>query len=503
MKNHTLVTPVPGTVHGFGRYDIGTSNIYQPTCVQDVIDVFEIASQSNGQKRVAIRGGGHSFDGQALHKNDAADQIVLSTEAFQPDQIEFDRDGPNTVSLGSGVSWGYFVKEAILQAAASHSPIRIPGSMQTGGKATVGGTLAGDCLSRFSGIGGKESFWIDSFRILTPGSRTPQLVTAQSDPDLFYAVIGGHGYIGFVTEATYKLISIDNLSCAHTEITTHLSLGDLITKQVQLVTGSQQLRGISSAWFTDTAFAKQMRKPLVNLTAIKGAVFNSSYAPPADPALPHFPLYHDLFSDLRYYTEVAARVPYLDWLIHEGLWVTVQLTPEFDDDLMEFLFFMDGDTAARERFEQTYNRPFPIVQQTFVVPVAATEAFTANSMIKIGQSGLSVTEYDMLYVKGDECLMSANYHLDGFAVTFTFEPVDSDYAPPPALDALLRELSVDCRNAGGRIHLPKNSHVDPTVFRAMFNGQIERFEAIKRYYDPELLLQNPFSDKFFAFAKMT
>src|ERR1700722_20047292 len=89
----------------------------------------------------------------------------------------------------------------------------------------------------------------------------------------------------------------------------------------------------------------------------------------------------------------------------------------------------------------------------------------------------------MLYVKADKCLISANYYLDGFAVTFAFEPVDSDYVPPPDLDALPRDLSVDCLNAGGRIHFPKNSHVDPTIFRKMFGDQGSP-AAPRRPWDP-------------------
>jgi hypothetical protein len=55
--------------------------------------------------------------------------------------------------------------------------------------------------------------------------------------------------------------------------------------------------------------------------------------------------------------------------------------------------------------------------------------------------------------------------------------------------------------------MPKNLNVDKQVFRDMFSAavpgtnktQIERFEAIKLLYDPDRLLQNPFSDTFFQF----
>jgi hypothetical protein len=244
-----------------------------------------------------------------------------------------------------------------------------------------------------------------------------------------------------------------------------------------------------------------MLPQLANTDKIKGAIFNSRYALPAHPKLPNFPLYHELNSDTRYHTEVAARDPFLNWGIHTGLYLMLQFVHHFDDDLPEFLFFMDGDASARDRYQNETGKPFPIVQQTYVVPTAATETFTKQAMQKLRSNRLNPTECDMLYVMADQCWMSANYLLDGFAVTFAFEPGDAEACPPPKVEALLRDLSVDCLNVGGRIHLPKNLHVECEVFRAMFNdkGQLDKFEALKKYYDPDGILQNPFSDKFFQF----
>jgi decaprenylphospho-beta-D-ribofuranose 2-oxidase len=482
-------------VHSFGRCDSGRSDVYEPTNVDEVKQVFALARASHGARRIVIRGGGHSFDGQALHANDDSRQIIMSTARFQRNRMEFSL-GRNMVTLGSGVCWQDFIQQSIAYSAENHAPVMLPGSMQTGGGSTVGGTLAADCLSRFSGLGGKESAWIESFSILTPEANAPISVSEASNPDLFHAVIGGHGYIGFVTEATYRLIPVDYGSCAHTEITLHQTLASLIQKQLDLVASSGAPRGISSAWFTDQVMTDEMKLVRPEATAIKGGVFNSCYARPS--GLPHFPLYNDLHSVWRYVTEIAARDPLADWMIHEALYRIVQRRNRFDDNLAEFLFFMDGDTFARKKFEDDTGDSFPLVQQTFVVPAAVTESFTISSMNKIADRGLHATEYDMLYIKRDSCFLSANYNLDGFAVTFAFEPLRCGN---PDIDDLLRDLSVDCLQAGGRIHLPKNSHIDKRTFRAMFNnaGQLDQFERLKRLYDPNKLLQNPFSDKFFNF----
>ncbi len=484
------MSPDPELVRSFGRCARGQSQVFKPQSVDDVNRVFALAKKAG--QRIAIRGGGHSFGGQALHNADTLKQIVLSTDYFQPQRIDLAPDG-STVTLGAGVQWGCYVDREIARAIANNDSIRIPASMQTGRSSTAGGTLSGDCLSRFSGTAGRESRSIVSFRILTPGNPAPLDVNVNNNADLFNSVIGGHGYIGFVTDVTYKLIAIANTSLAHSTITTHTSFQDLIQKQNQLV---QQFaaapRAISSVWYTDP--------PSILASGIKGGVFNSSYANPSNPPLPGYPLYGDIHSDFRYHIELGARVPELNFAIHEFLYGIAKIGGEFENDLMDFIFFMDGNTIAKERFE-TANFPdqFPIVQQTFVIPTNNTEAFAENCQTKMDARGIRPTECDMLFVAQDNCFMSANYYLDGFAVTLAFEPIAPEGCPPANICDLLHELSVDCLNAGGRIHMPKNVNVDKLVFRNMFSPQIVTFENIKRQYDPDLLLGNPFSDNLFQF----
>jgi decaprenylphospho-beta-D-ribofuranose 2-oxidase len=494
------------TAVAFGRYNIGISNFYAPADIAGVNQVYQTALNSGGTQRIAIRGGGHSFDGQAVHTGDTGNQIILSNQNFQStkNDIHWNTEGADTVTLGSGVSWRTFVEASIQQSQQGGGPILLPGSMETGGAATVAGTLSGGCLSRFSGVLGKESQWINSFRILTPSNPNPIYCSRTQNPDLFWAAIGGFGYLGFVTEATYRLMEVPAGSCAHTHVTTYPTLSALIQAQLDMVNGPQNPpHAISSAWFTGpTSNASHAHTALAASIAaadpsIKGGIFDSVYAQPT--GRPHFPLYHDLFSDTRFASEVAARVPLTNYLVHLGLYELCKFVTKFDDDIDEFLFFMDGDTYARQKYLQVFGVEFPIIEQTYVLPVDKTESFTANSMEKIADAGFDASDCDMLYVKADTALMSANYNLDGFAVSWCFEPTNPE-TPPPDLLALLRELSVDCQQAGGRIHLPKNAHVDRDTFRRMFCPQITTFEAIKRQYDPNLLIQNPYSDQFFAFA---
>jgi decaprenylphospho-beta-D-ribofuranose 2-oxidase len=515
-------------LRSFGRFAAGQSDVYQPTNVDEVNEVFQKAKPAG--PRIAIRGGGHSFDGQGLHVGDTGKEIVLSSESFEPERIDFDLKDANRVTLGSGVPWGRYIEEALRHARKTGTDVRIPGSIQTGSKATVGGTLSGDCLSRFSGTSGKESKWIDSFRIVTPTSKTPIEVTEESDPDLFHAVIGGQGYIGFVTDATYKLVPIDHKHCVRTELTSFESFGELLQAQLELVDRHAKSggppEGISSAWFTDSAVTQTLRlgggesrkvksgapgdgmsdswanlEPL-DATIIRAGIFYSRFVDRSHPKVPGFPLYEKLDSKFRYVIERASRVPCFDWLFDQSFCALLKKIRAFENELKDFLFFMDGDAFARARFERT-NKPqlFPIVQQTFVIPTSGSENFAKLCVAEMLKRKIEPSESDLLFVRGDECFMSANYKLDGFAISFAFEADGKDGKPPQNVISLLRDLSAECHKADGRIHLTKNVHADRDVFRKMFSPQIETFESIKRRHDPEGLLGNPFSDCFFEFPR--
>jgi decaprenylphospho-beta-D-ribofuranose 2-oxidase len=471
----------------FGRYARGTSEVFCPRTLDDVKEVFALAKQR--QRNVTIRGGGHSFDGQAVQDRDTGQQIVLKTDAF--DRIEFAEDG-RSVTLGAGVPWRRFVAAALHRARERGEPIRLPGSMQTGGEATAGGTLAGDCLSRFSATMGKESRWIVSFTLLTTGGRLLE-VSATADPTLFNAVVGGLGYIGFVSDITYRLVDIPGDSCAHTTITTFENLRDLIAEQVALIerANPESMLAISSAAFADLIEPNPKR--------VKGAVFQSTYRAPGTPRRSRFPLYDDIDSPGRHVAELLARTEPANWAIHTYLFELARLGREFENDLTDFIFFMDGNTFAKRAFEKEHPKQlFPIVQQTWVIPAEHAVDFAQQCVDRTRL--LRPTEFDLLFVPADDCLMSANFGMSGFAVTLGFEPLTQPGSEPPDdVRHLLMDLSREALKVKGRIHLVKNVCAEPEVFHDMFSPQIDAFEKIKRDYDPDLILQNRFSRTFFRF----
>src|SRR5262249_26887122 len=142
---------------------------------------------------------------------------------------------------------------------------------------------------------------------------------------------------------------------------------------------------------------------------VKGAVFNSFYDAPSGRPTEGFPLYTDTENEFRTIAEIMARDPFGNWAIHEYLFLKAAAAPEkeYENDLENFIFFMDGNTTAKRRFEEHHpHKLFPIVQQTFVIPFdehgKTAAAFAQNCIDKMRRDGIRPTEFDVLFVRADE-----------------------------------------------------------------------------------------------------
>ena len=143
VASATTANPVPdlpSTEEQLGCYSGSTraGGGRDPTNVDELRAIFAHARE-NG-RRVTLRAGAHSFDGQSL-----GDDLVVSMLAMNTVEVlagAKDRVEP-------GARWG-----AIL---AKLKPLGlVPAVTVTTEDATAGGTLSGDCLSRFSPAYGKE-----------------------------------------------------------------------------------------------------------------------------------------------------------------------------------------------------------------------------------------------------------------------------------------------------------------------------------------------------------
>lgn len=125
--------------------------------------------------------------------------MIIATQAL--DTIAIDQDA-RLATLGAGVRWA-----PVIVATAEFGLMPVTGSSTSVG--AVGYSLGGGVgpLARSHGF---TSDWARGFRVVTADG---EVVTADADtnPDLFWALRGGKGGLGVVTEMTLELVPLRTL----------------------------------------------------------------------------------------------------------------------------------------------------------------------------------------------------------------------------------------------------------------------------------------------------
>lgn len=129
--------------------------------------------------------------------------VFISTHNLA--SVEIDPENA-TARIGAGARW-----DSVLELAAPHGLAPLVGSSPHVG---VVGYLTGGGLPVLGRRYGFSADYVRSFDLVTADGQLRH-VTAQSDPDLFWAVRGGKGNFGIVTEIEIELLPITRLYGGH------------------------------------------------------------------------------------------------------------------------------------------------------------------------------------------------------------------------------------------------------------------------------------------------
>ena len=480
-----------------GMHEASEPLVFEPEGVEDLSRIF-VHARSEG-KRVTMRSGGHSFDAQAL-----GDEIVVSMKRL--DSIEIDPAG-REMRVGPGARWGDIL--ARLEAIGMAPAITV-----TTENATAGGTLSGDCLSRFSPAYGKEGRWIKSFDLLTPGG---ELLTCPRPPDdlpperwtreqrAFFGAIGGLGYLGAVVSITYEILSIGQDHGPIGVVTRAKKFGSFDDLAGALVPAT-------AATVREQADPRDPEKVDAIYSALipwteSSLLFTSSLT---GDEKRHRQLLNRPKLLVRIPVEWLLRVP----LFSRLLWRFVfrfMFSPRdtFIDDLAGYTFFMDGNARAK-RVGKTLGFKMQTIQQTFVVPADTAPKDdwgpVQEKLVKwlrrasdlFSERGLSPTLYDVLFVPADaRFLLSASAELPGFAVSYAFET--SNAGTLEKAKETFRELAdILLTDYGGRVYLVKDVYASRETLATMYGQNAIDFFRLKRELDPHCILRNEFLERTFG-----
>ncbi len=460
--------PLPSRqrLHSYGG-DVVEATVYAPRSVDDLRRLLRTAR--NRRWRVTFRGGGCAFDTQSLNRD-----VVISLAAL--DRIEVDVRNAR-VTAEAGATWG-----AVVAATVPHG--LVPYVLVTTRSATVAGTAASDCLSRFSPSCGKEGSHILSFELLTVDGRLLRC-TREENADVFFAAIGGFGYLGAITRVTYRLWPLGYAPAVETVVTPYRSMRDFLTALIP-ASGSRgdsrsearPMEGLYGAWFGPRALLFRSR------------YVERSWRRPLR-------LLHQPRSWLRAAIDLLLR---WQWFSRLGSWLTFSLIrrPQiFVDGFEDYAFFMDGNARAKA-IGRAFGAPMRTLQQTFLVPAEVETAarFIEDLSQALRAAQIVPTLFDCLFLPRDEeFLLSSSAGLDGFAVSIAFDT--SNAGVLARARAILVGASARLRAMGGRVHLVKSVCADADDLRGMYGSRLDAFFRLKQRLDPTGVLRNEFLERTF------
>jgi decaprenylphospho-beta-D-ribofuranose 2-oxidase len=494
------------TLESYSGLHSATVCVLYPKSDDQLTQIFAHARSATPCRRLTFRSGGHSFDEQSL-----GDDLVVSMKHFNTIDPLVEQ---KQVRVGPGARWGDIVRA--LQPWGL-----VPAVTVTTENATAGGTLSGDCLSRFSPAWGKEGKWVASFELLTVDG-TPLTCTPPADgavpstlgERVFMATIGGLGYLGAVTEITYDLLDV---GCStkgtigvRTEVQKQKGFDDLAKALVPAVMKAYDEPSDPRDHCKHDAIYSALSGRAKNRQTL---LFSSAFTTSLDrhPMLlfrPHFlprvlvewGFRWSAFNRLLW--ALAYRWGYPPWVVYL-------------DDLEGFTFFMDGNVRAKRVARKLFRVNLTTLQQTFVVPAKTEtdknrtdEDWTGmhDKLVKwleraeavLDENNLTPTLQDVLFLPRDERFpLSMSAGMAGFAVTYAFETSNRRRLARArdTFEALAKILSDDFK---GRVYLVKNVCASPETLRAMYGANADEFFSVKAMVDPDCILRNGFLNKTFG-----
>jgi decaprenylphospho-beta-D-ribofuranose 2-oxidase len=454
-----------------------TSLVFEPASVDELVALFAAARQLG--MRCTLRGAGFSFHDQAQSTG-----WIICTSRLNRFRVDHEQC---ELIAQPGTCWGDVVSES--------EPLGlVPRSVVTTSHATVGGTLSGGCLSRFSPTVGKEGSQVKRLTLLTiegelieckpPVSVDPRRWSREERA--FAAAIGGLGTVGCIVEAVIRLERVCPRGAPLGVWTRVTKLGGTSTLVSHLLPKPGGPMALTAVLFP--GHAERM-----------GLFFESSYVSTSKRRhmLGHMPE-----TWLRTAVEWGMRVPALSTALWSAIYRCFRERAEFIDDVRGFLFFMDGNVKAKALAAQVGIDLFT-VQQTFVLPVSPEllasdagsqklerqcDAFLQAAQAIFVSYELVPTVIDLMYLPAEHCsYLSPTFGRAGLAVSFAFE------VPRGEIDAVgkaFTTLSESCADRGGRTYLVKNVFAHSETLRHMYREGLEGFLRTRAELDPNALLGN-------------
>jgi decaprenylphospho-beta-D-ribofuranose 2-oxidase len=454
---HTPLASEERWLSGWGRTARSRSRVLQPRVVGEVAEF--LASGVRPARGVIARGAGRNYGDAAQNEGgDVLDMTALDRVL----SIDAER-GQFTAQAGATVA-------QLMARLAAHGltlPV-VPGTRHV----TLAGAIASDIHGKNHHRDGGIARHVLSLSICTPVAGLTE-VSPQSDPDLFYATLGGMGLTGVIVEATIAAQRLDSPWVA-----ADLDRTDGLAETLELMAAEERHR-YSVAWLDLLAEGSSMGR----------AVISQADPLPADAVGPRRRVRRMTSSA---YPSALLRSPVVD--VPRG----------FPAGLLR--------PAAVRAFNALHWRASPRRERGRVLAIAPY--FFPLDVLGdwnrlYGPAGLM--QYQFVIPSGQETALQRCFELMrrrrlpvylavfkrfgpafGGPLSFPIEgwtlAVDLP-AGAPGLGLALDELDAMVAGAGGRVYLTKDVRLRRELLPAMY-PQLGRFHAERARVDPEGVLRS-------------
>ena len=326
---------------------------------------------------------------------------------------------------------------------------------------TVGGAIAADVHGKNHHVDGSFGEYVEQLSLITPSGRVR--LARDTDPDLFWATVGGMGLTGIIADATIRLLRIET---ALVRVDTE-RVDDLACCMSRLETLDARQR-YSVAWVDGLARGRHLGRSVIT---------SGDHARRSD-----------LPSDLRSSEVVAFRpttrasvpfTPPLNLLRRELVavanraWFGKAPRSRVGEVQTITSFFHPLDALAD--WNRLYG-PRGFTQYQFVVPFEAADV--VQRALETVQAARLVPSLVVLKSFGAEDPAPLSFPKPGWTLAIDLA------IGSPGMSSVLDGLDEIVAAAGGRVYLAKDGRLRPDLFSAMY-PRLEEWLAVKSRVDPD------------------
>jgi len=456
----TTRSPLAGverSLCGWGRTTRSRCRVLQPRGVQDVVEA--LASHTRPGAGVIARGAGRSYGDAA--QNGGGDVLDM-TGLHRIVSIDDER-GLITAQAGATIA-------QLMASLAAHKltlPV-VPGTRHV----TLAGAIASDIHGKNHHRDGGLARHVAAISLCTPAGGLIE-VSPETDPDLFYATLGGMGLTGVVVEATLRAEPLYS-----PWVVADADRTDGLEQTLELMSGQERHR-YSVAWLDLLADGSKMGRAIVSRAdplgsdgataaargrrAARGAYPGALSRRPAFEVPRGFPAALLRPASMRTFNALRRRA-----------------TPRRERGralaMAPYFFPLDALGA----WNRLYG-PAGLIQYQFVIP-CGQEAALQRCFELMRARRLPV--YLAVFKRfGPAFGGPLSFPLEGWTLAADLP------AGAPGLRATLDELDEVVAGCGGRVYLTKDARLRPEAMTTMY-PELDRFHAQRSKVDPDGVLRS-------------